>query len=126
MIELFSNHWPELCLALFAVAAGQIGRLGQKLERGETIGWRNVWIELSMFPAFGAITGAAGAQGEWPIWTILAGGITAGWLGFSTFRLIAQLFFGAIRLIGGMRNGNGVGDILALPGPPPPPSPPPA
>jgi hypothetical protein len=92
------KDWPLVLLALFAVAAGQIGRLGQKLERGEAIGWRNIIIELSMFPAFGSLTGALGVEMGWPIWVILGLGITAGWLGFFTFRLIVTVALRFIRV----------------------------
>lgn len=100
MYQRFLDHWPEIMLALFAVAAGQIGRLGQKLERGETVGWRHVIVELSMFPAFGAMAGALGVEMGWPIWIILGAGITAGWLGFFTFRLITKLMLGLLRGLG--------------------------
>jgi len=95
----WKENWPLILLALFAVAAGQIGRLGQKLERGEVIGWRNVIIELSMFPAFGSLTGALGVELGWPIWMILGAGISAGWLGFFTFKLIVGGTTKLIRVI---------------------------
>lgn len=107
----FSDHWPEILLALFAVSAGQIGRLGQKLERGDRIGMRHVIIELSMFPAFGSLVGAFGVEMGWPIWLILAAGIAAGWLGFFTFRLIANLVLGLARHVinaASGRPGNGL------------------
>jgi hypothetical protein len=75
-------------LIIFAVAAGQIARLGQKLERGGIIGWRQVLVELSMLPAFGGLGGALAADHNWPVWAQLGAGITAGWLGFGSFKLI--------------------------------------
>ena len=115
MFERFQEQWPVIALALFAVAAGQIGRLGQKLERGERIGWRHVAIELSMFPAFGSLAGALGVEMGWPIWLVLAAGITAGWLGFFTFRLIVSITTGLLRFAAGRLPGND-----HVPPPPPP------
>jgi hypothetical protein len=80
--------WHFYALVFFAVAAGQIARLGQKLERGGLIGWRQVLAELSMLPAFGALGGALAADHDWPVWAQLGAGITAGWLGFGMFKLI--------------------------------------
>lgn len=115
MFERLQHEWAVIVLALFAVAAGQIGRLGQRLERGQKIGWRNVIIELSMFPAFGAMTGAVGSEMQWPIWVILGAGITAGWLGFLTFRLISRLFLGLARFVVSGGLGREVSDDLLLP-----------
>lgn len=131
MLQRFYEHWPEICLALFAVAAGQIGRVGQKLERGEPIGLRQVIIELSMFPAFGSLAGALGVELGWPIWLILAAGITAGWLGFFTFRLITKLTIGFLKGIGkALMNSDQIaswfGQDAGSPGSPPTPPPPPA
>lgn len=127
MLQRFYEHWPEFCLALFAVAAGQIGRVGQKLERGEGVGLRQVFVELSMFPAFGSLAGALGVELGWPIWMILAAGITAGWLGFFTFRLITRGTFLLMRGVGkALMNSDQWGSWLNQdPGSPPPPPPPP-
>jgi hypothetical protein len=119
VLQRFTDHWPEVSLALFAVMAGQIGRLGQKLERGEKIGWRQVFIELSMFPAFGSLAGALGVELGWPIWMILAAGITAGWLGFFTFRLIATITLALLKLVASLKIRS---DTIELPGPPEPPA----
>lgn len=73
---------------VFAVAAGQVGRLGQKLEKGGAIGWRQVIVELSMLPAFASLGGAYAAEAAWPVWAVLGSGITAGWLGFGSFKLL--------------------------------------
>lgn len=97
VFQNWREEWPFFLLALFAVAAGQIGRLGQKLERGDAVGFRQIIIELSMFPAFGSLTGALGVELDWPIWLILGAGITAGWLGFFTFRIIVGITMQLLR-----------------------------
>lgn len=86
----WSDGLGYFALMIFAVAAGQIGRLGQKMERGETIGRRNALIELSMLPAFGSIGGAIATENGWAYWVVLVVGVSAGWMGFATFRLIAS------------------------------------
>lgn len=82
-------------MMVFAVGAGQVGRLGQKLEKGGTIGWRQVLVELSMLPAFASLGGAYAAEQDLPRWAILAIGITSGWLGFGSFKLLT----GAVRTL---------------------------
>lgn len=89
------DGWHVYALMIFAVMAGQVGRLGQKLERGGTIGLRQILIELSMLPAFGSLGGAFAIERHWPMWAVLASGITAGWLGFGSFKLLV----GAARTI---------------------------
>jgi hypothetical protein len=89
MPQRLPDWWHIYALVVFGVAAGQIGRLGQKLEGGGVIGWRQVLVELSMLPAFGSIGGALAVEQGWPIWAQLGAGITAGWAGFGTFRLIS-------------------------------------
>lgn len=84
------DNWHVYALVLFGVAAGQIGRLGQKLERGGLIGWRQVLVELSMLPAFGSLGGSLAAEQNWPVWAQLGCGIVAGWTGFGMFRLIVS------------------------------------
>lgn len=131
MFQRLTDHWPEIILALFAVASGQIGRLGQKLERGETVGLRHVVIELSMFPAFGAMTGAFGVEMGWPIWLILLAGISAGWLGFFTFRLLARIALGLLKVVSRSVPGVDEGELppegrTAMSTDALPPSPPPA
>jgi hypothetical protein len=83
------DSWPAFALMVFAVASGQIGRLGQKYERGIEIGRKQVIVELTMLPAFGSLGGAAAVEGHWPWWAVIAAGICAGWGGFGTFRLLA-------------------------------------
>jgi hypothetical protein len=98
-VSWFREEWPTFILAVFAVASGQIGRLGSKVERGETLSRRTAFIELSMLPAFGSMVGAFASEKHLPVWQILGLGITAGWLGFFTFRLIAKAVMGALRLV---------------------------
>lgn len=83
--------WPVYVLMVFAVASGQMGRLGQRYERGTPIGGKQIMVEMTMLPAFGALGGALAAEYHWPIWTVLAIGIAAGWTGFATFRLIVTV-----------------------------------
>ncbi|WP_260599886.1 hypothetical protein [Sphingomonas endolithica] len=45
------DSWPAFALMVFAVASGQIGRLGQKYERGIEIGRKQVIVELTMLPS---------------------------------------------------------------------------
>lgn len=85
------DSWPAFALMVFAVASGQIGRLGQKYERGGVVGRKQVVVEMTMLPGFGALGGALAAEYSWPIWMILAAGISAGWTGFATFRLIVTI-----------------------------------
>jgi hypothetical protein len=93
MPQRLPDWWHIYALVVFGVAAGQIGRLGQKLERDGVIGWRQILVELSMLPAFGSLGGALAVEQGWPIWAQLGSGIAAGWTGFGMFRLI----------VGGMR-----------------------
>jgi hypothetical protein len=86
--NLLPAGWHFYALIFFAVAAGQVARLGQKLERGGVIGWRNVMVEASMLPAFGSLGGALAVEYGWPIGAQLGVGITAGWTGFGMFKLI--------------------------------------
>jgi hypothetical protein len=83
--------WVLFALMVFAVASGQVGRLGQAYERGKTVGGKQLLVELTMLPAFGALGGALATEYRWPIWMTLAVGIAAGWTGFATFRLIVTV-----------------------------------
>lgn len=85
------DSWPAFALMVFAVASGQIGRLGQRYERGDTVARKQIVVEMTMLPAFGALGGALAAEYSWPIWMILGTGISAGWAGFATFRLIMTI-----------------------------------
>lgn len=90
------DSWPAFVLMVLAVASGQIGRLGQRYERGDVVGRKQIIVEMTMLPAFGALGGALAAEYSWPIWMILGAGIAAGWTGFGTFRLIVA----AARFVG--------------------------
>ena len=98
------ESWPAFALMVFAVASGQIGRLGQKYERGLAIGFKQIVVELTMLPAFGALGGAIAAEYKWPIWMILAAGIAAGWTGFGTFRLIVTVARTVGQQMSGIKN----------------------
>ncbi|WBH17038.1 hypothetical protein [Sphingomonas radiodurans] len=97
------DSWPAFVLMAFAVASGQIGRLGQRYERGQAVGRKKVIVELTMLPAFGALGGALAAEYSWPIWTILGAGIAAGWTGFGTFRLVVAAARFAGQQMAGMK-----------------------
>jgi hypothetical protein len=97
------DSWPAFALMLFAVASGQIGRLGQKYERGGPVGRKQIVVEITMLPAFGALGGALAAEYAWPIWMILGAGIAAGWTGFATFRLIVVLVKTAGQQVSGLK-----------------------
>lgn len=101
------DGWHFYALVFFAIAAGQVARLGQKLERGGTIGRRQLISEVSMLPALGAFGGALAAQQGWPIWMSLGVGITAGWLGFGMFKLIVA---GMRKAASGFLDSTGKGD----------------
>jgi hypothetical protein len=88
MQDLFAT-WPVYALIVFGVAAGQIARIGQRLDRGEILRLRNLLAELTMLPALGSLGGALASAQGWPVWAQLGFGIAAGWLGFGMFRLIA-------------------------------------
>lgn len=98
------ESWPVFALMVFAVASGQIGRLGQKYERGVPIGARQIIVEMTMLPAFGALGGALAAEYSWPIWMTLLAGISAGWTGFATFRLIVMIGRTAAQQMTGIKN----------------------
>jgi hypothetical protein len=83
-----TDAWTVYALVLFAVAAGQLGRIGHRLEHGDVPGWRQILVELSMLPAFGSLGGAIAVAQGWPAWVQLACGISAGWSGFGMFRMI--------------------------------------
>lgn len=85
------RDWQALALAAFAVFAGQILRMGQKIEAGKPVTWRDMFVMCSLLPAFGSITGAAATHFGWPIWSTLVVGIAAGWMGFATMRFVIVL-----------------------------------
>lgn len=66
-------------------------RLGQKIEAGKPVTWRDLFVMCSLLPAFGSIAGAAAIHFSWPVWSVLVAGISAGWLGFATMRFVLVL-----------------------------------
>ncbi len=85
------REWQAYALALFAVFAGQILRVGQKIEAGKPISWRDIFVMASLMPAFGSMAGAAAVHFGWPAWSILVAGTSAGWVGFGTMRFVLVL-----------------------------------
>ncbi|MEH3046517.1 hypothetical protein [Sphingomonas adhaesiva] len=85
------RDWQAFALAAFAVFAGQILRMGQKIEAGKPVTWRDLFVMCSLLPAFGSIAGAAAIHYGWPVWSILVVGIAAGWMGFATMRFVLVL-----------------------------------
>jgi len=85
------KEWQAYALAAFAVFAGQILRVGQKIEAGKPISWRDIFVMCSLMPAFGSMAGAAAVHFGWPAWSILVAGTSAGWVGFGTMRFILVL-----------------------------------
>lgn len=53
------KDWQAYALSAFAVSAGQILRIGQKIEAGKPVTWRDVFVMCTLFPAFGSMAGAA-------------------------------------------------------------------
>jgi len=85
------RDWQAYALAVFAVLAGQALRVGQKIEAGKPVTWRDLIVMCSLLPAFGSIAGAAAVHFAWPTWSILVAGISAGWLGFAAMRLLIAM-----------------------------------
>ncbi len=83
--------WQAYALAAFGVAAGQALRVGRKIERGEPVGWRDLWVMMSLLPAFGAMIGAAAEHYGSPTWLILATGVSAGWIGIGAMRFVLAI-----------------------------------
>ena len=85
------NEWKASLLAAFAGFAGQVLRVGQKIEAGKPVTWRDAFVMCSLLPAFGSIAGAAAIHYHWPVWSVLVAGISAGWMGFATMRFVLVL-----------------------------------
>lgn len=85
------SEWKVYLLAAFAVFAGQVLRVGQKIEAGKPVTWRDLFVMCSLLPAFGSMAGAAAIHFNWPAWSVLVAGISAGWLGFATMRFVLVL-----------------------------------
>lgn len=93
------KDWQAYVLAAFAVAAGQVLKMGRKIEAGEQVTRRDLFVLCSMLPAFGSLIGAAGAHYGLPVWAILTLGTSAGWIGFGAMRVVlaaARSFVGQI------------------------------
>jgi len=82
------KDWQAYVLAAFAVAAGQVLKMGRKIEAGEPVTRRDLFVLCSMLPAFGSLIGAAGAHYGLPVWLILALGTSAGWVGFGAMKVV--------------------------------------
>lgn len=63
-------------------------RVGQKIETGKPVTWRDIFVMCSLLPAFGSMAGAAALHFGWPTWSILVTGTSAGWIGFGTMRFV--------------------------------------
>lgn len=78
-------------LALFAVAAGYLIKIGRKIEAGKAVTGRDWGVLATILPAFGALGGAAAVHFGSPVWLILLAGICAGWMGIGTMKLLLKL-----------------------------------
>lgn len=84
------REWQTYALAAFAVAAGQGLRIGQKIEAGKPVTWRDVAVLATLLPAFGALGGALASHFEQPVWMVLFAGICAGWMGIGAIKLMLK------------------------------------
>ena len=96
------RDWQAYILAAFAVVAGQALKIGRKIERGEQVGTRDVFVMFSMLPAFGSMIGAAAAHYGAPTWIILLTGVSAGWVGFGAMKVV----FLILRNVAGQLTGS--------------------
>jgi hypothetical protein len=81
------KDWQIYALATFAVAAGQVLKIGRKIEAGKVVTWRDIAVLCTILPAFGAIGGALAIHFNGPVWSVLLAGTCAGWTGIGTIRL---------------------------------------
>lgn len=95
--------WQVYALTTFGVAAGQVLRIGQKIEAGKPVTWRDLFVMCTLLPAFGSIAGAAAVHYEWSIPVALGAGVSAGWMGFATMRLILAFVRSAISQVSGTK-----------------------
>ncbi|MHA0330273.1 hypothetical protein [Sphingomonas melonis] len=86
------KDWQAYALAAFAVFADQVLRVGQKIEAGKPITWRDLFVMISLLPAFGSIAGAIAVHFHMPAWSILVFGTSVGWIGFGSMRLVSMVF----------------------------------
>ncbi|KQO50430.1 hypothetical protein [Sphingomonas sp. Leaf257] len=82
------KDWQFYALAAFAVASGQVLKIGRKLEAGRAVTWRDIMVLCSILPAFGAIGGAMAIHFHMPVWSVLFAGTCAGWTGIGTMRVM--------------------------------------
>jgi hypothetical protein len=88
---MMMETWPIYALTVFGVAAGQLARVGQMVERGVQLRARHLLVELMMLPALGSLGGVLSTAQGWAAWAQLGFGIGAGWLGFGMFGLILAM-----------------------------------
>ncbi|MCT8002998.1 hypothetical protein NZL82_14045 [Sphingomonas sanguinis] len=82
------KDWQHYGIGVFAVAAGQWLRIGQKIEAKQPVTWRDIAVLISLLPAFGALGGAAAQHFGWPLWAYLTVAISSGWLGFGAMKFV--------------------------------------
>lgn len=85
------KDWQFYALAAFAVAAGQVLKIGRKIEAGKVVSWRDIAVLCTMLPAFGAIGGALAIHFHGPVWSVLLAGTCAGWTGIGTIKLAVKV-----------------------------------
>lgn len=85
------KDWQAYALAAFAVAAGQVLKIGRKIEAGKVVTWRDIAVLCTMLPAFGAVGGAMAIHFHGPVWSILLAGTCAGWTGIGTIRFLIKI-----------------------------------
>ncbi|WP_066486148.1 hypothetical protein [Sphingomonas sp. CCH9-F2] len=85
------KDWQAYVLASFAVAAGQGLRIGQKIEAGKPVTWRDIAVLATLLPAFGALGGALASHFAQPVWMVLFAGICAGWTGIGAIKLMLKI-----------------------------------
>lgn len=85
------KDWQAYALSAFAVAAGQVLRVGQKIETGKPVTWRDLFVMCSLLPAFGSLGGALATHFGLPVWSTLVVGTSAGWVGFGTMRVVLAM-----------------------------------
>lgn len=85
------KDWQFYALAAFAVAAGQVLKIGRKIEAGKVVTWRDIAVLCTMLPAFGAIGGAMAIHFHGPVWSVLLAGTCAGWTGIGTIRVAIKV-----------------------------------
>ncbi|MGO1303955.1 MAG: hypothetical protein ACTMKV_04135 [Sphingomonas parapaucimobilis] len=85
------KDWQIYALAVFSIAAGQVLKIGRKIEAGKAVTWRDIAVLCTMLPAFGAIGGAMAVHFHGPVWSVLLAGTCAGWTGIGTIRFAIKV-----------------------------------